>query len=189
MVVCSVCNKNFIGFRQLNGHKSIHRAAGRYSRPRRRKPFRSCDHCGKQTDNPKFCSNRCQQDFHWSAWRIRIASGEILCLLKMQRYVREMQPNCVLCGQGNVWNGKSLVLQIDHIDGNSDNNNLLNLRAVCPNCHTQTETWCCRTPKNSKRQRYARQRRYKIRGHGPDGTATGLHPVTDGVRFSDDPPN
>lgn len=48
---------------------------------------------------------------------------------------------CEICGLGPEWNGKSLTLQIDHIDGNTFNHTKENLRFVCPNCHTQTETW------------------------------------------------
>ncbi len=33
-------------------------------------------------------------------------------------------------------------LEIDHIDGNSDNNSEENLRLVCPNCHSLTSTYC-----------------------------------------------
>jgi 5-methylcytosine-specific restriction endonuclease McrA len=47
---------------------------------------------------------------------------------------------CVICDQGPVWNNKPLTLQLDHIDGNRNNNCLENLRLLCPNCHTQTPT-------------------------------------------------
>lgn len=33
-------------------------------------------------------------------------------------------------------------MQLDHIDGDSHNHKLENLRMICPNCHTQTETYC-----------------------------------------------
>ena len=45
------------------------------------------------------------------------------------------------CGQGTEWNGKPLVLQIDHIDGDGLNNLKENLRFLCPNCHSQTDTF------------------------------------------------
>jgi hypothetical protein len=52
---------------------------------------------------------------------------------------------CEICGISE-WNGKIIVLELDHIDGNKFNNNLSNLRILCPNCHSQTPTF--RRPKN-----------------------------------------
>ena len=36
---------------------------------------------------------------------------------------------------------KHIILDLDHIDGNNRNNQLSNLRFLCPNCHSQTETY------------------------------------------------
>lgn len=51
------------------------------------------------------------------------------------------QEICAECGLEPEWNDKPLVLQLDHINGFSNDNRLENLRFLCPNCHTQTETY------------------------------------------------
>lgn len=50
---------------------------------------------------------------------------------------------CSICELVN-WLDKPLSLQLDHIDGNHYNNKYENLRLLCPNCHSQTETFCGR---------------------------------------------
>lgn len=52
-----------------------------------------------------------------------------------------VKEECVCCHNGPTWNGKHLCLQVDHIDGDPTNNVLINLRFVCPNCHSQTDTF------------------------------------------------
>lgn len=47
---------------------------------------------------------------------------------------------CTGC-QLDSWNGKRIGLELDHIDGNNANHMRDNLRALCPNCHSQTETY------------------------------------------------
>lgn len=51
------------------------------------------------------------------------------------------QDICEICGCSNNWNDKPLVLQLDHINGDHSDNRLENLRILCPNCHSQTETF------------------------------------------------
>lgn len=48
---------------------------------------------------------------------------------------------CQLCGIDS-WQGKPLTLRLDHIDGDKANNELDNLRWVCPNCDSQLPTYC-----------------------------------------------
>jgi hypothetical protein len=55
---------------------------------------------------------------------------------------------CSRCGLVPEWNGEPLILQVDHIDGNSHNNAVENLRLLCPNCHSQTPTWCNKNRSN-----------------------------------------
>lgn len=55
---------------------------------------------------------------------------------------------CLVCGISD-WKGEKLNLEIDHIDGNSEDNRIENLRFLCPNCHSQTNTFGYRG-KNSR---------------------------------------
>lgn len=48
---------------------------------------------------------------------------------------------CSVCKMNNEWNGKILSLQLDHINGISNDNKLENLRLLCPNCHSQTDNF------------------------------------------------
>lgn len=45
---------------------------------------------------------------------------------------------CAKCCLGNKWNGKLIVLKIDHIDANVSNYEISNLRFLCPNCYSQS---------------------------------------------------
>jgi transposase-like protein len=56
---------------------------------------------------------------------------------------------CEMCGI-TEWNGKEITLQTHHIDGNPKNHKLENLMIVCPNCHSQTESY---SGKGQKRKR------------------------------------
>jgi hypothetical protein len=56
----------------------------------------------------------------------------------------KLDEECIGCGLGPEWQGKSLTLQLDHINGVSNDNRIENLQILCPNCHTQTSTYAGR---------------------------------------------
>ncbi len=63
------------------------------------------------------------------------------------------QHKCDECGI-TEWRNNRLIFELDHIDGDSSNNLPINLRFLCPNCHSQTKTWRGR---NIKRKRELRK--------------------------------
>ena len=55
--------------------------------------------------------------------------------------IAEQEKKCLHC-KNSEWMGQPIKLQVDHIDGNNRNNKRENLRALCPNCHSNTDTFC-----------------------------------------------
>jgi 5-methylcytosine-specific restriction endonuclease McrA len=47
---------------------------------------------------------------------------------------------CSIC-KISEWNNMPLSLQLDHVNGNNKDNRIENLRLLCPNCHSQTDTF------------------------------------------------
>ncbi len=69
---------------------------------------------------------------------------------RLKRRVIEQQMlehSCQECGLGHEWNGKPIVLQLDHINGVNNDHRIENLRFLCPNCHTQQDTYAAKNIK------------------------------------------
>ena len=114
--------------------------------------IRHCVGCGNVLvlrHKIKFCSNQCQADYQHLRWvefwkngkvhgNIGITARNISTHLR--RYLIDKFKNrCSICG----WNERHPVtgvvpLEIDHTDGNSENNKENNLKLLCPNCHALT---------------------------------------------------
>lgn len=63
-----------------------------------------------------------------------------------KRLIKEklIENKCNICGLQNEWQGKPIVLVLDHINGISNDHRLENLRMLCPNCNSQTDTFAGR---------------------------------------------
>jgi hypothetical protein len=68
-----------------------------------------------------------------------------------QRIVKDnlLVYKCVKC-ELDSWQGETIVLDLDHINGNNRDNRLQNLRYLCPNCHSQTDTYKGRNKNSGK---------------------------------------
>lgn len=82
---------------------------------------------------------------------VRSTSGNRVAGRYLRRSLIEIgrELRCGVCGL-YTWNGKPITLQVEHRDGDWQNNEPDNLLFICPNCHSQTETYCI---KNSEKYR------------------------------------
>ena len=83
---------------------------------------------------------------------------------------RERGDNCEECGLSS-WNEKSLPLEVHHINGDSSDHDLENVKLLCANCHSQTPTY-----------------RSKDNGKGrPERLGRAIRLATESVLKTDDP--
>lgn len=106
---------------------------------------------------PKFCCKQCNIKHRSKQSEIKFDDGGVLYYETQRRILTERYGyECVICGLSE-WLNTLLVLQVDHIDGDPANNKGSNLRLLCPNCHSQTDTYkggsCKRALKQDKRSR------------------------------------
>lgn len=124
---------------------------------------KKCLNCGAKTLNPKFCSTVCcTENRYKQTWNKIEVTGRITSHTGKKFLIHKKGHQCEICGN-KEWLGKSILLIMDHIDGDSDNNLLSNLRLVCSNCDATLPTYKNRNKNNgrdSKRQEY-RKNRYK----------------------------
>jgi 5-methylcytosine-specific restriction endonuclease McrA len=125
-----------------------------------------CIGCGLDLEGRRlkvFCTNACQQAHRrrvlLDAW---LETGVCGRTSYQGHYVREYLSEqqggrCAICGIDDTWNGVTLALIVDHVNGDATNDRRENLRLICPNCDSQLPTFKAR---NRGRGRYYRRQRY-----------------------------
>lgn len=111
----------------------------------------NCLNCNQKISSKnKFCSNKCQKEYEYKKyikkWKNNEVSGmrgEYQISMYIKTYLFEKYNNkCARCGWGKVNPyTKNIPLEVEHIDGNYQNNSEENLILLCPNCHSLTETY------------------------------------------------
>lgn len=114
----------------------------------------------KLSDKRKYCKSTCRTKELHNSKLLEIDAGTY----KYKRnkpyksyLIAKRGHKCEMCGYAE-WGGKPILLILDHIDGNSDNFELENLRIICSNCDTLTPTYKNR---NKGKGRFARRQRYR----------------------------
>ena len=97
-----------------------------------------------------YCNNFCQKEYecrkYIDSWKKGLQNGmkgKYQISNHIRRYLLQKYSNrCSRCGWGEVNPYSGLVpLEIEHIDGNYQNNTETNLILLCPNCHSLTSTY------------------------------------------------
>ena len=101
-----------------------------------------CEECGEITENPKFCSVACFHIYDRKRMESIFESGLYKTVsggdTPLRRYViRKRGHKCENCGR-TKWMGERIPLDLHHINGDSNDNRLINLALTCLNCHGLT---------------------------------------------------
>ena len=128
-----------ISYRQVLKKLQIVPAGGNYSTLRKRIRSLSIDilHFKHQASNKgkRFPPKRPISDYLSN--KQAIGSYSLKLRLIRESILPKICDECKL----TEWHGKPTPLELHHIDGNTENNNLSNLRLICPNCHALTVTY------------------------------------------------
>ena len=106
----------------------------------------SCVNCGTESiwshqKSNIYCSNTCSGEARFKKTVEKFNLGEVSERATLRKVLTEtVGYKCSCCGISD-YNNKPLVLQVDHIDGNAGNNMPTNVRLICPNCHSQTDSF------------------------------------------------
>jgi len=122
-----------------------------------------CYNCSKEIQKRnKYCSIKCQKEYEYNVyidkWKNGQESGnrgDYQISMHIKRYLYNKYKNkCARCGWGEVnkYTG-NIPLEVEHIDGNYENNKEENLILLCPNCHSLTSTYKGANLNNGRKNR------------------------------------
>jgi hypothetical protein len=127
----------------------------------KKSPKNICLNCGKEiSNNKKYCDTKCMSEYkhknnykHFKEHPEEFNRANYSPRMFKKDILEEQNGVCAICGCTTEWNGKPLTFVLDHIDGHASNNSRENLRLICPNCDSQTDTFKSKN-KNGDRHYY-----------------------------------
>jgi hypothetical protein len=129
-----------------------------YLKHRRKRALTSgqCEHCGTPcSTHRKFC-NSC---YGMRIYCLTTSPETARTSHALRGYLfRTRGYRCESCGL-TEWLQKPIPLEIEHINGDADNNKDENLKLLCPNCHALTPTFRSRNKQASASRRKKRRTR------------------------------
>jgi len=144
--ICVLCGKKTT----IPKKASLKFAKCKKCKPRK---YEYCLYCGNKLveKNQKFCNAKCDQNFryknyikNWKAGKVNGNKSNGTAVSDyVRRYLWEKYNNqCSRCGWNipNPITGKP-ILEIEHINGDSENTTEENIDLICPNCHSLTITY------------------------------------------------
>ena len=119
-----------------------------------------CLNCSVNITIGKYCSNKCQHEYQNSEKKRKFLAGEYVgkrLQFRANEWTRKLivdhyGQSCSSCGI-TEWNGKPILLEVNHIDGKAYNNIMNNLELLCPNCHSQTDTYKAKNRNSDRKYR------------------------------------
>ena len=119
---------------------------------------KKCKKCDNEVSKKnKFCNRSCYDSYIKTISDKKIENGDTS--LGDRRYkcylIKKYGEKCMDCGwcEKNKKTG-NIPIQLEHIDGHSENNSLDNLKLLCPNCHSLTPTYGSLNKGNGRKKRY-----------------------------------
>jgi hypothetical protein len=161
LVSCLNCEKDFESLKSRKRKYCGHSCRASHTNPQRNKNIRPCRFCGSlfagRNSAHVYCSRRCNFEDKDKARDRQVIEGAASDHVVKKYLYKKYGHSCWEC-ELTEWRGVPIPLDMDHKDGNYENNTLDNVRLLCKNCHALTPTYGTRNKGNGRHVRRERRR-------------------------------
>lgn len=135
-----------------------------YNNSLRTRTKSKCPQCGTKVIGQKFCSRKCVSVFNMAQiGECLSGKQQTISSKRTKKYLIQANgEKCMECG----WNKRHPItnkvpIELEHIDGDSSNNHISNIKLLCPNCHSLTPTFKALNIGNGRHKRRLRYQQGK----------------------------